>query len=186
MPTYAVLSLQNGDDIKTVQGNLGHATAAFTLDVYGHAAGRITTRVMGAAFTNGIVVSAGYLAGIKIGGIIGQALGFELPIVGYLLGSLVGCAFSAVYNIGRKHLISFCVDTGFTCFVLVEQNYELPSEVLADMGIDIVPVPRVNVERTELESICITEDISRINFETINLTILRRGVIGVNKVGYVI
>ena len=23
-------------DIKTVQGNLGHATAAFTLDVYGH------------------------------------------------------------------------------------------------------------------------------------------------------
>ena len=34
--TYAVLSLQNGDDIKTVQGNLGHATASFTLDVYGH------------------------------------------------------------------------------------------------------------------------------------------------------
>lgn len=34
--SFAVLSLQNGDDIKTVQGNLGHATAAFTLDVYGH------------------------------------------------------------------------------------------------------------------------------------------------------
>ncbi len=34
--TFAVLSLQNGDDLKTVQDNLGHATAAFTLDVYGH------------------------------------------------------------------------------------------------------------------------------------------------------
>ena len=34
--TFAVLSLQNGDPIKTVQDNLGHATAAFTLDVYGH------------------------------------------------------------------------------------------------------------------------------------------------------
>lgn len=34
--TFAVLSLQNGDDVKTVQENLGHATAAFTLDVYGH------------------------------------------------------------------------------------------------------------------------------------------------------
>ena len=33
---YAVISIKNGDDIKTVQGNLGHATAAFTLDVYGH------------------------------------------------------------------------------------------------------------------------------------------------------
>lgn len=34
--TYAVISLENGDDYKTVQDNLGHATAAFTLDVYGH------------------------------------------------------------------------------------------------------------------------------------------------------
>jgi len=34
--TYAVLSIQNGDDIKTIQNNLGHASAAFTLDIYGH------------------------------------------------------------------------------------------------------------------------------------------------------
>ena len=34
--TYAVNSLQEGDDFKTVQDNLGHATAAFTLNVYGH------------------------------------------------------------------------------------------------------------------------------------------------------
>lgn len=34
--SYAVASIRSGDDIKTVQGNLGHATASFTLDVYGH------------------------------------------------------------------------------------------------------------------------------------------------------
>ena len=34
--THAVLAIKSGDDIKTVQENLGHATAAFTLDVYGH------------------------------------------------------------------------------------------------------------------------------------------------------
>ncbi len=34
--TYAVAAIKSGDDIKTVQENLGHATAAFTLDVYGH------------------------------------------------------------------------------------------------------------------------------------------------------
>ena len=33
---YAVIAIKNGDDIKTIQSNLGHATAAFTLDVYGH------------------------------------------------------------------------------------------------------------------------------------------------------
>ena len=34
--TYAVAAIRAGDDIKTAQGNLGHATAAFTLDMYGH------------------------------------------------------------------------------------------------------------------------------------------------------
>lgn len=34
--SYAVASLRAGDDIKTVQSNLGHHTASFTLDVYGH------------------------------------------------------------------------------------------------------------------------------------------------------
>lgn len=34
--TFAVMSLSAGDDPKTVQENLGHHSAAFTLDVYGH------------------------------------------------------------------------------------------------------------------------------------------------------
>ena len=34
--TFAVASIKSGNDIKTMQENLGHATAAFTLDVYGH------------------------------------------------------------------------------------------------------------------------------------------------------
>ena len=34
--SFAVISLRSGDDIKTLQSNLGHASAAFTLDVYGH------------------------------------------------------------------------------------------------------------------------------------------------------
>lgn len=34
--SFAVTSLYSGDDVKTVQANLGHATAQFTLDVYGH------------------------------------------------------------------------------------------------------------------------------------------------------
>ena len=34
--SYAVAALQSGDDIKTVQENLGHFSASFTLDVCGH------------------------------------------------------------------------------------------------------------------------------------------------------
>ena len=41
--SYAVASLKSGDDAKTVQENLGHATAAFTLDVYGHVTEQMKT-----------------------------------------------------------------------------------------------------------------------------------------------
>ncbi|MEA4998910.1 MAG: site-specific integrase [Candidatus Limiplasma sp.] len=34
--TYATLALKNGDNVKDVSEALGHATVAFTLDVYGH------------------------------------------------------------------------------------------------------------------------------------------------------
>ena len=39
--SFAVASIRAGDDIKTVQSNLGHATASFTLDVYGHVTDRM-------------------------------------------------------------------------------------------------------------------------------------------------
>ena len=34
--TYATNAIRIGDPIKTVSENLGHATVAFTLDIYGH------------------------------------------------------------------------------------------------------------------------------------------------------
>ena len=39
--SFATISLENGDDIKTVQTNLGHSTAAFTLKTYAHVSDQI-------------------------------------------------------------------------------------------------------------------------------------------------
>ena len=150
------------------------------------AAGKMTPRQMGAAFVDSLVVSGGYILGAQIGGAIGQALGFQLPVVGYLIGSLVGTAFAVVYNIGKKKLISFCVDSGFTCFGLVDQNYELPEQVLKDMGVDLAPVSRTSVGRTAITNTPIKASVARTNYETININVVRRGVIGVNRIGYVL
>lgn len=106
------------------------------------AAGKMTSMQMGMQFVDTLVVSSGYLVSMKIGGVIAQALFPQLPGVSYAIGSLLGCTFAVVYNIGKKKLISFCVDTGFTCFGLVEQNYELPEEVLKELGIDTVKIGR--------------------------------------------
>lgn len=150
------------------------------------AAGKMSTQQMGAAFVDTVIISGGYLLGAHIGGIIGQALGFELPVIGYLLGSLVGTSFCVIYNIGKKKLISFCVDTGFTCFGLVEQNYELPDEVLNELGVTTIPVSRTQVGRVDVPRIAVQGiAVNTADYETIDITVLRRGVIGVNKVGYV-
>lgn len=149
------------------------------------AAGRMSTQQMGAAFVDTVVISGGYLFGAHIGGIIGQALGFELPVVGYLLGSLIGTSFCAIYNIGKKKLIAFCVDTGFTCFGLVEQNYELPDEVLHELGVETIPILRTRVERADIPRMqASVSSISKSEYETIDIAVLRRGMIGVNKIGY--
>jgi len=135
------------------------------------AAGKMSTQQMGAAFVDTVVISGGYLLGAHIGGIIGQALGFELPVVGYLLGSLIGTSFCVIYNIGKKKLISFCVDTGFTCFGLVEQNYELPDEVLHELGVETIPIPKTQIERIDIpRTQTLTADINKSEYETIDIT----------------
>lgn len=150
------------------------------------AAGKMSAQQMGSAFVDSVIISAGYAAGAHIGGLIGQALGFELPVVGYMLGSLVGTAFCVIYNVGKKKLISFCVDTGFTCFGLVEQNYELPEEVLNEIGIDTIPIPRTQIDTVDIQRTQVVgTGIEKSDYETIDITVLRRGVIGVNKIGYV-
>lgn len=151
------------------------------------AAGKMTTQQMGTAFIDTVIVSGGYLLGAHIGGLMGQVMGFELPVLGYLIGSLIGTSFCVIYNIGKKKLISFCVDTGFTCFGLVEQDYELPEDVMNELGIDTISIPRTRIERTDIPRVAIgTSEVVRSDYETIDITVLRRGVIGVNKVGYVL
>lgn len=103
------------------------------------------------------------------------------------IGSLIGCSVAVVYNIGKKKLIAFCVDTGFTCFGLVEQNYELPEQVLKEMGVDVIPVPRTEVDRVDIQRTQVGfSEVATSDYETIDITVLKRGVIGVNKIGYVL
>ncbi len=149
------------------------------------AAGKMTATEMGAKFVDAIVVSSGYLVGTKIGGVIAQVFFPQLPGISYAIGSLLGCSLAVVYNIGKKKLISFCVDTGFTCFGLVEQNYELPEAILHQMGVHYIPIPRTEIQRTNVSKTSTAVQISTSNYETIDITILRRGIIGINRIGYV-
>ena len=60
--TFATLALQNGVDIKTVSGMLGHFSAGFTLDTYAHVTSAAQRQ---AAQTMGNVLSCSLRASLK-------------------------------------------------------------------------------------------------------------------------
>lgn len=179
-----------GETVKAVEPSMVGVAVALVLGTIKNSilvsAGKMTSLEMGIQFVDTLVVSSGYLMSMKAGGVIAQALCPQIPGISYAIGSLLGCAFAVVYNIGKNKLISFCVDTGFTCFGLVEQNYELPDEVLKELGIDTVKIDRSQISTTQISRTMTSANVDKISYETVNLTVLRRGVIGVNKIGYVL
>ena len=122
--------------------------------------------------------------GFKVGGVSVNSDNYSNVTGNNIKANDTSKPFSVVYNIGKKRLISFCVDTGFMCFGLVDQDYELPEDVLNSIGIDTIEIPRKNIDYKAIETTKIHRSIEVKEYETIDITVLRRGVIGVNKVGY--
>lgn len=121
-----------------------------------------------------------------IGGGISQSF-IQIPVIGFLLGSFVGSVVgSFAYNVGYNAILSFCIDTGFTMFGLVNQTYELPDEVMRSVGFDVFQYEKFICEEFMPEEF-VTEEFCFENFEieSLSIGVLRRGVIEVQKIGYV-
>ena len=119
-------------------------------------------------------------------GAIMQAV-IEIPVLGFMIGSFVGsCIGTFTYNGGYKATLSFCIDTGFTMFGLVDQDYSMPQEVLEEIGIETFYYDTFEAEKFEPDTFDF-DSFSADSFEpdTLDIIFLRRGVIGVSKVGYV-
>ena len=119
-------------------------------------------------------------------GAAGQSF-IQIPILSYMIGSFVGSiAGSIFYEAAYSPVISFCVDSGFTMFGLVEQNYELPEEVLKEIGVEVFEYEKFDYSSVETETFQFaTFTPERVEEKRIDMVFLRRGVIGVNCIGYV-
>ena len=173
----------------TIVGILVAVTIEIVKDSIMVAMGKMQPRELGAALIRTAVIVGGTTLGtaaiIKLSGAVGQAVLAAAPVVGYIVGTLVGCAVSAIYNLGRQFMISLCVDTGFTCFGLVEQDYTLPENVLHELGIETITIPYVEVPYTQIETVSYTLEPEKVEYDKVQFTMLKRGIIGVNRVGYV-
>lgn len=152
--------------------------------------GKLTAEEMGVRFMDHAFSTACFVAGMKIGavvvGTIAQVVGFEFPGAAFVVGSLIGCALAALYHVGKKKFISICVDTGFACFGLVDQNYEMPRQYLEELGISVVFPDVLEPDECTLDGI--EPDYVQLDEEKpdlVQFTLLKRELIAVRRVGYV-
>jgi len=130
-----------------------------------------------------------FIASCSIGlGTVTQSLVPELPAFAFLIGSFLGSlAGSFVYDKGYSKFMSFCCETGFTCFGLVEQNYKLPKSILKEMNIKSFDFRTFEPKSFEFKTFDFKSfEFKTFKYETIGLTFISREVIGVSKIGYVI
>ena len=122
-----------------------------------------------------------------IAGGISQSI-IEIPVLGFMLGSFIGSMFASfTYDMGYEKAISFCINSGFTMFGLVDQSYELPVDLLEEIGLDIFTYDKIELDLFQFDKF----EFSKFELDTFesdkesDFIFLRRGVIGINKIGYV-
>lgn len=151
-------------------------------NAYAVAVGKKTKKQLADDFARDIYISAFSLV---CGGITQGII--DIPVFGYMVGSFVGSVIgSFAYGVSKKAVISFCVESGFTMFGLVKQDYTLPKEVINEIGIDTFDYESFDTENFQPESFDFdTFDLETFKPDSLNITFLRRGVIEVTKIGYV-
>ena len=174
-----------GTALKGVNPSLVGAVTALSLNAvknsYAVATGKMTRYEMSNELMRDMFTTTCSLAL----GAVGQAV-ITVPVLGFMIGSFVGSIVGSFsYGIVYKPAISFCIDTGFTMFGLVKQDYQLPEDVLKEIGIEVFDYENFEYDTFEPERFEFnTFNMDRFEPERIDMIFLRRGVIGVNEIGF--
>ncbi len=115
------------------------------------------------------------------GAALGQAL-IPIPMLGALAGNIVGAVVARLaIEQGNEVVLGFAEETGWTVFGMVEQSYTVPEDVLEASGWSVLDVDRFCPQRIELQRVRpVSQDI-----HTVNMRVLRRGVVSFGEVAYV-
>ncbi len=178
-----------GESLKSVDPSIIGAITVMTMNVlknsFDVACGKKTKAQLVNEMVRDVFVST---CSVVLGTVTAGALS-EIPVLapfGYLIGNLLGSVVgSFTYTAGRKAVVALCVDSGFTMFGLVDQDYTLPDDVIKEIGISTFDYETFTPESFEIESfVADTFDVDTFNPDTLGITFLRRGVIGIDRIGY--
>ncbi|QNE66899.1 hypothetical protein [Fusobacterium hwasookii] len=174
-----------GESLKSINPTIIGTLTVFTLDIIKNsfkvAQGKMSRQELVNEMTKEM-----FILSCSLGvGLLSQTF-INIPVFSFMIGNFVGSILGAfvydkVYNIA----LSFCIDTGFTMFGLVEQDYRIPDHILKEIGIKTFNFKTFETKTFELKSFKFkTFEPKTFELKSFKTTILRRGVIGVSKIGY--
>ncbi len=120
-----------------------------------------------------------------IGGYQGAAIGqtlIPIPLFGALVGNLLGATLGAIVFEGMDtFFLKACVESGWTFWGIVKQEYGIPKEILQEAGYKIFTAKKFNRRIFEKKQF-VKHDFYR---HTLSIKPLRRGLITCNVIGYI-
>ncbi|WP_420389608.1 hypothetical protein [Marinobacter sp.] len=170
-----------GETLKGVSPETIGMSTAIAINAIGYsvqyAQGRLTQRDLAIrCMSDAVALKAGF-----IGSTLGQAF-IPFPLLGGLIGNMVGSLIgAALFHGARNVTLGLCVESGWTCFGMVDQNHTVPEEILRRCGFDLIPIERVQTRTFSVSNF----NVKSISVPEVSITHLRRGVVGMSSIGYV-
>lgn len=170
-----------GESLKGVSPSIVAAATVLAMRTAHNAIGLHQGKISGVDFTETIIRDSFVLYVGVVGASVFQGL-LPVPVLGALIGNFLGSILASVVFDGANTLfIAYCVNSGFSFFRVVEQNYTLPDHVLEEMGFDLIELDTIELDEIELDTI----ELDEVELDTITISVLKRGLIQVRKIGYV-
>ena len=173
--------------LTSVKAPMVGTIVAFTIEVikgcFDTACGKTSSEELRYNLTKDLIITCSSL----IGGSVAAALLPAISGVAFTLGSMIGSlTASIVTSVGEKVIVSLCVNTGFTLFGIVKQDYTLPVKVLREMGISISEIDRISIDRSGFDRTPLSRSsVTYNNVNRVKVIMLKRGIIAFHKVGYI-
>jgi hypothetical protein len=185
--TVACKSGQLGNILKNVDSAVISAITIVTMNVIQNSYKLAKHQITKGEFVNSCIRDLFITTSSLLLGSVTQGVFPQIPVLGYLIGSFIGSIAAAfIYDMAYKSFLSFCCESGFTFFGLVEQNYELPIDILKEIGIKVFEYKKFIPKSLELKTFQPKQiNLKTFKPKTLDITFVRRGVIGVNRIGYV-
>ena len=170
---------QMGDSIKSISPiAIGMATT-MTINAINYSIQLQQGRISKQEFSHNCLRDSFVLATGMIGASIGQII-IPIPMLGSLVGNIVGSSLGAITFQGVNQVIlGICIESGWTFFGTVKQNYLVSSTVLSNAGYDLIDINSFSIESFSINSF----SIQTFNVNSLSFTPIRRGVISCNIIG---